>query len=139
MNTKTVSKAKASNQEPQDHDAIAAYTGKQSSAHTAIFQVLRTEIDKALPAATSKIWHGTPVWFVGQNPVAGYHVKAKSATLLFWNGQSFDEPALQSVGSFKAAEIQFADTSEIELTLIRRCLEKARTEIWDYKALRLRK
>ena len=83
MNTKTVSKAKASNQEPQDHDAIAAYTGKQSSAHTAIFQVLRTEIDKALPAATSKIWHGTPVWFVGQNPVVGYHVKAKSATLLF--------------------------------------------------------
>ena len=139
MNTKTVSRAKASNQEPQDQDAIAAYTGKQSSAHTAIFQVLRTEIDKALPAATSKIWHGTPVWFVGQNPVAGYHVKAKSATLLFWNGQSFDEPALQSVGSFKAAEIQFADTSEIELTLIRRCLEKARTEIWDYKALRLRK
>lgn len=56
--------------------------------------------------------------------------------LLFWNGQSFDEPALAAAGKFKAAQIVFTDMSQIDSQALRRWLKKAKTDIWDYQALR---
>ena len=68
--------------------------------------------------------------------MAGYNVTAKKGVnLLFWNGQSFDEPALKAAGKFKAAQIQFTDESEIDVKALRRWLKKARTDIWDYRGL----
>ena len=115
-------------------DAIARYDKVQAAEHAAICQALRGEIDDVLPKATAKIWHGSPVWFIGENPVVGYNVTSKKGVnLLFWNGQSFGEPALQPAGKFRAAQIQFTDVSQIDRKALRRWLKSACTDIWDYR------
>jgi len=118
-------------------ESIAEYDSAQSSAEASVCRKLRAEIERALPEATSKVWHGSPVWFVGDTPVVGYNVPAKGGVvLLFWNGQSFGDPALRPMGKFKAAQIQFEAVSEIKVTPLRRWLKKAGTEIWDVRSIR---
>jgi len=34
-----------------------------------IYEALRKEIETTLPEATSKVWHGHPVWFLQDNPI----------------------------------------------------------------------
>jgi hypothetical protein len=120
-------------------DAIAAYGDKQTAGHAAICRALSAEIEAVLPKATSKIWHAIPVWFVGDCPVVGYKASAKHVNLLFWNGQSFGDPALEPAGSFKAAQIKFTDVSQIDRKALRRWLKKAGTDIWDFRTMRNRK
>jgi hypothetical protein len=124
---------------PAGTDAIAQYDSTQTAEHAIICQALRREIEAVLPKATSKIWHAMPVWFVGENPVVGYKATAKHVNLLFWNGQSFGEPALLAAGKFKAAQIQFTDESQIDFKALRRWLKQAGTDLWDFKAIRKRK
>jgi hypothetical protein len=117
--------------------SIASYDAEQSPDEAAVCRGLRREIQRALPESTSKVWHGSPVWFIGDTPVVGYNVTAKGGVaLLFWNGQAFDEPALKPMGKFKAAQIRFGDVSEIEAAPLRRWLKKAGTEIWDVSSIR---
>lgn len=119
---------------PPRPDEIERYAKLQTAPHAAICHALRAEIDAVLLKATSKMWHGSPVWFVGENPVAGYNVTSKKGVnLLFWNGQSFREPDLKAAGKFRAAQIQFTEVSEIEPKALRRWLKKARTDIWDFR------
>ena len=119
-----------------NHDPISAYASRHSPASAAICQVLRGELDASLSKATSKIWHAMPVWFIDDIPVVGYKVTPGHVNLLFWNGQSFNEPALKAAGKYKAAQIQFTDASQVHPKLLRRWLKKAGTDIWDYKGLR---
>src|SRR6188474_2045887 len=98
---------KANTAKAQSADEIDGYAKTLSANDVAICRALRTEIDAALPKATSKIWHGSPVWFVGENPVVGYNAARKQVNLLFWSGQSFGDPALKAVGKFAAAQTQF--------------------------------
>jgi hypothetical protein len=120
--------------------SVAAYDSAQPAAEASVCRRLRTEIERALPDATSKVWHGAPVWFVGDTPVVGYSVPARGGvTLLFWNGQAFGDPALNPVGKFKAAQIRFGSPAEIQLPALRRWLRKAGTELWDFSSLRPRK
>jgi hypothetical protein len=121
--------------QPSEGNAIARYSTAQIPKHAATCHLLHAEIDAALPGATSKIWHAIPVWFIGENPVVGYKATPKQVSLLFWNGQSFREPALKAAGKFKAAQIQFSGQSEIDVRLLRRWLRKARTDICDYREL----
>ena len=132
MSTKTT---KATAKAQDSADAIAHYATTQTTEHAAICDALRAEIDAALPKATSKIWHAIPVWFIGENPVVGYNVTAKKGVnLLFWSGQAFNEPALKAAGKFKAAQIQFNEVSQIDLKALRRWLERASKDIWDYRS-----
>jgi hypothetical protein len=94
---------------------------------------LRTEIEKALPKATSKIWHGSPVWFLDENPVVGYSVLKAGVQLLFWSGQSFEHPGLQPEGSFKAAEMIYQSLDNVKLSDLRKWLRECKTVQWDYK------
>ena len=130
---KSIAHRKTRNAAATGADEIARYDNAQASGHAAICQALRAEIDDALPKASSKIWHGSPVWFIGENPVVGYNVTSKKGVnLLFWNGQSFGGTALQPVGKFRAAQIQFTEFSQIEPKTLRRWLKQAGTDIWDY-------
>ena len=113
---------------------IVAYSQAQPPAFRAICEALRGLIDAALPKATSKVWHGSPVWFIEGNPVVGYSATAKAVSLLFWNGRAFDEPGLKPVGKYRAAQVVFEDAAEIDLQAIRRCLKKARSDVLDSKA-----
>ncbi len=112
---------------------IAAYSEAQSPPFRATCEALRTLSDTALPAATSKIWHGSPVWFKDDNPVVGYNATAKAVHLLFWNGQAFDEPALKPVGKYRAAQATFRDAADIDRMVIRGWLKKAKSDVFDSK------
>ncbi len=118
---------------------IAAYHRGQSKSDKAICDLLKREIEKALPKAESKIWHGTPVWFLDGNPIVGYHKQKDGVRLLFWSGQSFDEEGLEPEGTFKAAEARFVDAKEIKLAVLRRWLAKSKKIQWDYKNIIKRK
>jgi hypothetical protein len=115
-------------------DQIAAYSRAQSPEFRGICNELRELITTALPEATSKVWHGSPVWFIDDNPVVGYNATAKTVNLLFWNGQAFDDPKLEPVGKYRAAQVVFAAADEMEPKQIRRWLTKAKTDVFDSKA-----
>ena len=68
-------------------ETIAAYNQLLSAADKAICDLLCDEINKNLPKAESKIWHGHPVWFLDGNPVVGYSKLKDGIRLLFWSGQ----------------------------------------------------
>lgn len=118
---------------------IQDYNAAQARPDQAICDILYTEINHALPEAESKIWHAHPVWFLEGNPVAGYSKLKGSVRLLFWSGQSFDEPGLQVEGKFKAAEKRYTSTEEINIEDLQRWLQKARNIQWDYKNIVKRK
>lgn len=118
---------------------IEDYNNQQADNDNAICELLCNEINRALPEAESKIWHAHPVWFLDGNPVAGYSKLKGGVRLLFWSGQSFDEPGLQNEGKFKAAEKRYTDVSQINTTDLQRWLEKARDIQWDYKNIVKRK
>lgn len=112
-------------------DAIAQYAAKQDASRAAICDALRKSIDAALPAATAKLWHGIPVWFVGENPAVGFTARKTGVMLMFWNGQHFDEPGLEATGSFHMAQKPYNDVSEIDEALLSGWLEKAGKSVWD--------
>lgn len=118
---------------------IKAYNDQQADSDKKICNALGKEINKTLKEAESKIWHAHPVWFLEGNPVVGYSKLKDNVRLLFWSGQSFDEPLLQKEGSFKAAEIRYTSAKEINNEDLQRWLAKARAIQWDYKNIVKRK
>lgn len=122
------------------HKDIAEYNASQTGGCRAVCDVLAKLISAELPKAEGKVWHGGPVWFIEGNPVVGYFVrKDSSVQLLFWSGQSFDEPDLKSEGTFKAAEARYKSADEINTDDLSRWLKKAEDIQWDYKDIVKRK
>lgn len=113
--------------------AIQSYNESQADDDRIICDTLAKIIDAALPVEESKIWHGAPVWFVDGNPIVGYSKLKDSVQLLFWSGQSFDEPGLKAEGKFKAAEARYTSVDRIDEALITRWLQKSLEIQWDYK------
>ncbi|TAK89131.1 DUF1801 domain-containing protein [Patescibacteria group bacterium] len=112
---------------------IQSYNQAQTGENQVICELLAKEINLNLPEAESKKWHGSPVWFLDGNPVAGYSVLKDCVRLLFWSGQSFSEPKLQNEGSFKAAEIRYTSAGQIDADDLKRWIEKSKNIQWDYK------
>jgi len=118
---------------------IQLYNNSQADSDKEICELLSKEINAGLPEAESKIWHAHPVWFLEGNPIVGYHKLKDSVRLLFWSGQSFDEPNLKPEGTFKAAEARYTDSSKINSDDLHRWLKKASKIQWDYKKIVKRK
>lgn len=121
------------------HPDTVSYHKTLASTDQHICNLLAHEIDKALPEAQNKIWHAHPVWFLDGNPVVGYSKLKTCVRLLFWSGQSFDEPSLNAEGSFKAAEFRITDPGQIHIEDLARWLNKSRDIQWDYKNIVKRK
>ena len=121
------------------HPDTAKYNKALALADQEICDVLTGEIDRSVPEAENKIWHGHPVWFVDGNPVVGYGKLRDCVRLLFWSGQSFEEDALEKEGKFKAAEIRYTHADQINREDLKRWLRKAREIQWDYKNIVQRK
>ncbi len=121
------------------HPDTAQYNSALSPADAEICQLLAREIDACLPEAENRIWHAHPVWFLDGNPVVGYSKLKGGVRLLFWSGQSFDEPGLRKEGSFQAAEARYSAVTEVHTGDLRRWLAKARDIQWDYKNIVRRK
>ncbi len=115
------------------HKDTQAYNHTQAPNEEAICTLLAQEINRNLPEAENKIWHGAPVWFLDGNPIVGYNVLKDSVRLLFWSGQSFDEPGLQPEGSFKAAEKRYTAIDQVNPKDIKNWIEKSKKIQWDYK------
>jgi hypothetical protein len=118
----------------QGNDPIAVYSQALAPELRAICEHLRELITAALPDAASKVWHGSPVWFMDDNPIVGYSATVEAVNLLFWNGQAFGDPALQPVGKYRAAQAVFAGAAQIDPKVIRLWLKKAKSDIFDSKA-----
>lgn len=121
------------------HKDIRTYNNTLSAEEKKICNLLAKQIDLHLPDAENKIWHAHPVWFLDGNPIVGYSKLKNCIRLLFWSGQSFDEPGLQKEGSFKAAEARFTSVKDINTNDLGRWLKKAREIQWDYKNIVKRK
>jgi hypothetical protein len=118
---------------------IRDYNSSLSAGDKAICNLLAEEISLQLPEAENKVWHAHPVWFLEGNPIVGYSKLKDSVRLMFWSGQSFDEPALIPEGKFKAAEARYTDVKQVNSTDLKRWLEKSRKIQWDYKNIVKRK
>jgi uncharacterized protein YdhG (YjbR/CyaY superfamily) len=122
------------------HADILKYNLNLVSEHSALCELLAKEIDKALPNASFKIWHGHPVWFLDDNPIVGYSKQKPGIRLMFWSGADFEEEKLNVLGrKFKDASVFFSDVSEVPKRDLRRWLEKAQFIQWDYKNIVRRK
>jgi hypothetical protein len=121
------------------HPDTREYNLALAPSDRAICQALAEQIDRGLPEAENKIWHAHPVWFLDGNPVVGYSKLKGCVRLLFWSGQSFDEPGLANEGSFKAAEARFTSVDQVDAAALQRWLAKARDIQWDYQNLVRRK
>ena len=127
------------NSRPPLEPGIAAYNAAQSAGEERICDVLARTIDQQLPGAERKIWHRHPVWFLEGNPIVGYSKLKDCIRLLFWSGQSFDEPGLAPEGSFKAAEARYTAAEQIDAGELKRWLRKSIGIQWDYKNIVKRK
>lgn len=121
------------------HSDTEKYNESQTPNHREICQLLAEQIDRGLPEAENKIWHAHPVWFLDGNPIVGYSRLKACVRLLFWSGQSFEEPGLEKEGSFKAAEARFTDAGQVDKEKLQRWLAQSRDIQWDYKNLIRRK
>jgi len=122
------------------HAEITQYNVGQDPEYRQICTLLAREMDRKLPEAESKLWHGHPVWFLDGNPVAGYSRQKPGIRLMFWSGADFDEPGLDVVGrKFKDASVFFNAAAEVRKRDLSRWLGKARTIQWDYKNIVKRK
>lgn len=121
---------------------ILAYNAAQSPSDRRICDALAKAIDAGLPGAERKIWHRHPVWFLDGNPIVGYSKLTDAIRLMFWSGQSFDEPGLPAEPpdtKFKSAGVRFASEDEISARDLKRWLKKSAEIQWDYKNLVKRK
>jgi hypothetical protein len=112
---------------------IVSYCAAFSEADEQICERLATLIEQQLPQAKGKIWHGSPVWFLDDNPIVGVSKRKDNVQLLFWSGQSFEEPGLSPAGKHKAAEAVYTDVAQIDPARIAVWLHKAEQIQWDYK------
>jgi len=121
------------------NESIQTYHAFLQGEDREIANLLYMEISAQLPEAEGKKWHGHPVWFLAGNPVVGYAKRKDGINLMFWSGQSFDEPLLKKEGKFQAAEIRYTAARELNSTDLKRWLKKARDIQWDYKNIAKRK
>ena len=122
------------------HADVLAYNAAQSAGDKRICDALARAIDRHLPGAENKIWHGHPVWFLEGNPIVGFSRQKPGIRLMFWSGADFDEPGLNVVGGrFKDASVFYNDVSAIKTPDLHRWLRKAREIQWDYKNIVRRK
>jgi|WetSurMetagenome_2_1015567.scaffolds.fasta_scaffold105750_3 hypothetical protein len=117
---------------------ILRYNQSQKGVPGQICRQLAATIDRALMPSAVKIYYGSPVWFIDDNPIVGYSVTKKgSVELLFWSGQSFDEPGLTPAGKYKAAKAIYSTPETIDATALERWLQKSREIQWDYTGIRI--
>lgn len=117
------------------NQGIQDFNVKQEGGRRTICELLSERINNGLPEAESKIWHGSPVWFLEGNPIVGYSSQKPGIRLMFWSGMGFGEPKLLPSASskFKDASIFYNHVNEIDTEDLQRWLDKARDIQWDYK------
>lgn len=113
---------------------IAEYNKQQTPKVKDVCTLLAKIISENLKKSESKIWHGSPVWFLEGNPIVAYSVrKGGAVSLMFFSGQSFEEEELAASGKFQAAEVLYTSAEDVRPAALKRWIKKSRTIQWDYK------
>ncbi len=78
-------------------------------------------IDGELPEATTKVYHGVPVWCVGDEPTIGVKPAKAHVSVLFFRGQRIaDETGtLVASGSFEMASVKLASAADLDEDALR--------------------
>ena len=114
---------------------ILDYQDDLSVEEAEIGEALIKLIEKAIPKAQGKVWHGHPVWFLDGNPVVGYSLKKSGIEVLFWSGQSFKLAGLTPLGKFKAAKLEVPTLKDLDKKQLTDWLGEAIKIQWDYANL----
>ena len=122
------------------HQDTLEYNTRQEPGDRELCDLLAREIERGLPGAENRVWHGHPVWFLEGNPIVGYSKQKPGVRLMFWSGRDFGEPGLNIPGKkFKDASVFYNDVEEVSTADLQRWLVKGREIQWDYKSLVRRK
>jgi hypothetical protein len=78
-------------------------------------------LDSELPDATSKLYHGIPVWCVGDQPTVGLKPAKAHLSVLFFRGQRIADAtgALVASGSFELASVKLASAADLDEDVLR--------------------
>ncbi len=75
---------------------ISTHNQTRTPNDRAIADRLAAIITQTLPPDTeSKIYYANPAWLINGNPIVTYSRRKAGMCLMFWSGQSFDEPLLK--------------------------------------------
>ncbi|MEU8259586.1 DUF1801 domain-containing protein [Micromonospora sp. NPDC048999] len=111
-------------------DAVTDYLAGLDAPLREVGEKLRTVIDAALPEAASAMWHGHPVWGLGDRPgrTPVCLVKAYTSYVTFglWRGQDVDDASGRLVaGARRMASVKLRAVDEIDPDLFTRWLRQA--------------
>ena len=110
------------------------YNELQTGDEKRICVTLSEHINNNLKGAENKIWHGSPVWFLDDNPIVSYSKLKAGIKLMFFSGADFDESELvPGSGKFKDASVTYTQLEQINRDDLARWLTKASKIQWDYK------
>ena len=85
-------------------------------------------LDDELPGATTKLYHGIPVWCVGDEPTIGIKPAKAHLSVLFFRGQRIADPTgtLVASGSFEMASVKLASPADLDENALRAWVREAR-------------
>ena len=112
---------------------IDAFDSELNELQKTICIDLHGLIESNLKNSTSKLYHGSPVWFIKDNPIVGYSIKKEGVSLLLWSEQSFLNKGLKAVGKYKAAEVILKNTDSIDKAKIKEWITESNEVQWNYK------
>lgn len=114
---------------------VLAWEAAQTDALASVCRPLRRRVARALPGTEVRLYHGSPVWFHGGNPLCGYTILKDEVQLLFWSGQSFATGGLKATGKFQAAEVRLSSPDELASIPLDAWLGESRVRQWNYRDL----
>lgn len=103
------------------------------SAVTDLQAAVTDILDGELPDATTKLYHGIPVWCVGDQPTVGIKPAKAHLSVLFFQGQRLldGRPSdatgkLVASGSFEMASVKLASMDDLDEKALRTWVRAAR-------------
>jgi hypothetical protein len=86
-------------------------------------------LDAELPDATTKLYHGIPVWCVGDQPTIGIKPAKAHVSVLFFRGKKIPDATgkLVASGSFEMASVKLAGAADLDEDALRTCSRAATT------------
>ena len=85
-------------------------------------------LDGELPEATTKLYHGIPVWCVGDEPTIGLKPAKAHLSVLFFRGQRIGDATgdLVASGSFEMASVKLASAADLDEDALRGWVQAAK-------------
>ncbi|PPK69674.1 DUF1801 domain-containing protein [Actinokineospora auranticolor] len=111
---------------------VAEYVANVPTTLRPLTESLVGAIDATFPTPAA-MWHGHPVWSLGETPgktpVCFVKAYTKHVTLGFWKGQSLTDPTelLAGSGSQQMASMKLDETTVLDPPQLRSWVEEARS------------